>query len=705
MSTITINFNNPDSPPVFGQGVIQITLGGVVMLMYQNNTTGNGYQQFLYEGFEGTAHFLNARNFVQSFTRDYRNVGGSGNLSATSIGGVVTITSLVGDFSNPSYNGDGMDISFSIENDVVIPKFESIVNRTNTGDCSNITYEVSLSGGVSPYRVERSGTIILDNWDGLLDTIQLTRGVLSSLKFYDSGGNQLSENIFPTKNILPSEFSVEQKQFIGYSDLLILNTSPINGIGQILYSLDETGSATGLNYSISNAISRVNPGNYNLFIRDGFGCEILKPITVSELQDTTINDGARIFNVMKGNSLIMSECKEYSANIKKSPENTISYNELTGVRYQIAQEYDNTDIEPIQFKSSYPFHIGTLHTCSGQKIEVPTIMISQNLGLLEKVDCKLFPYQGGAAVYFDGGNQYSPDTTNIVGSSPYNTLPPDWIEEGQLVFFDAFGGFEITGQGFDVDRNKAFFTIDLVVSSEIEGLVQVSYNVQDYNTFHAYINFSLFDSAIFVLEKGYSDSELDGNPWVSERLSVIEDSDDLLLIEWTSTRNKAGIVFSSGEEIPVIEYKKRKTGILRSTWEGESEVFDTDSRLYGLSHTSFERYRVEIDFLTAREVNQLNIATGLDGFKVNNVKCQRITYPEINPLGDSNFYSWKATLGYSGNDLAEQNEEIVFNPTTGNIGSGSTGNVLSDPPIFDGRKRLSVDGRFVTIDGDFITVD
>ena len=199
---------------------------------------------------------------------------------------------------------------------------------------------------------------------------------------------------------------------------------------------------------------------------------------------------------------------------------------------------------------------------------------------------------------------------------------------------------------------RGYFVIDYASTLSESGLVQVTWNVQVYNTFECYVPFSNVDRARIVMEKGFNENGVTtiiGNPWLSELQQVVEDTDDDLLIEWSSSKNKSNIVFMSG-----VKFKKRIKGKLRPIFPNNSEIVEGDSRAYTLDQEFFQHYRLELERLSAREAYQLIVASMTDGFKVNGESLKQNGQAEVEPLGESNYFTFKCDYALGANNAATQ---------------------------------------------------
>lgn len=260
-----------------------------------------------------------------------------------------------------------------------------------------------------------------------------------------------------------------------------------------------------------------------------------------------------------------------------------------------------------------------------------------------------------------------------------------------LVFLDGLGGFYIESVSYDNVRG-GYFVLDFVTASEGASKIQVTYNVQNYNLFEAYINVNTIPDGggFIVFEKGFNGDNVDGNPWVGELIYLKEDSEDDLLLQWADDKNKGGIVYQSG-----ISFMARLEGEFDASWDNVSETESGDNQEYNIEQKSFLEFQVYFEMLTTKQVTQLNHASALENFRVNGLLLQRKEVPEIEKRGKSNLYGWRCKFGYGENLVAIRQDEIVLSPSTGVPGGGSSGK----NPIPD----LSPITLFKLSNGDIIT--
>lgn len=670
MSTIKIDFTAIGNG---SQGDVLVSFNdnsttSVLSLTSKVGTSFPGFFSAMVDDGQTFSDTVQANNYVQAFNRDFRNYGGNNNLYASNSGGKVTISATIGTFTN-FQSTSGFSTLDVINNTTQTTNLSFIVARSAlVGNCDTIDYGAAVSGGTAPYTLKQGSAVLKSNWDGSTFGFSLPRGTVQNIKVEDSGSKTSSRTMIVPRKLKIGEFKERKTAYQTHSDVLIEKVATVEGTEPVEYSLDDVSATSGQFYKSSNSFPGVLSGQYRLFVKDKYGCEISKIITVSDFEDATASENPLYFKWMEGQSLILSETPEFTDSIKKNYFNTGSFNQRDLVLYPLIQNFSESDVVGGQFKSSYDFHIITLHGCDGSKLDLPSVMIQENLGATQKLDCGLFPINGKTGVYFDGGNEYDPGTENVIGPSDYNGSTPFWAEVGQLVFIGGIGGLYIESASFDSDRG-GYFVVDTSILSQTSSTIEVTHNRHDYNVFEVYFPASnITNNSVLVVEKGLDSSgTVVGNPWIGERIKV-SDTENMLLLEWSDDKNKGGIVFQSG-----ISFKKRVNGEFVSVWDNESETFPGAETDYSLEQRTFMGFEILLEGLNTKEVTQMNIASGLDGFKCNNLLLIRKKAPDIKRLGKTNLWTWKCEFGFGDNKLAIKEDEIVLSISTGVVGGGTTG--------------------------------
>ena len=645
-----------------------------------------------------------ALNFRNSFNAAFTNIGGTKNLVASVSGNTLTITATIGTFvdavGDDIYTGNVITVEIQTKSNVAVPPVPNIsATITTTGDCSLATYNFVATGEGNPFVVKRNNTDLITDWGGTSSPLSVPRGVGSKYVLHNSSGTAIAETtIYAPRKLAEGDFSIDITGFETSSDILVNRDIVIANTGPLTYSLDETTESSGTNYVTINSFTGVADGQYRLFVKDVFGCEIFKTINVSSNEDNIKNSPVKYFQIMEGQSLIFNEFVEFNSQIKKNYFNTGSYNEsVNGQRYHTKHYFSgNDEYKGIQFKSSYSHHAITLHHRDGTMVDIPPIMISQNLGVLEKMDCQRFSLtETTTGVYFNGGNIYTPDTTTVIGTNTYVGTTPAWAKVGQLVYLDG-SGLRITSTGYDASYGW-YFVVDATTGTDQAATVQLTYNKHDYNTFEFYFDTSIIeDCDVIVVEKGFALNVYDGNQWVSERIYNLVDTDKYLLIKWSDLKNRSDIVFQSG-----IEFMTRLEGEFIADSDDSSETYSGDSNEYSIEQIRRLNFEVFIEGISFKQVMQLNIASALEGFSVNGLNLVCKSAPEKKRYDKSNLWSWRGKFAYGKNLVAVQQDEIVLSVGTGVVGGGGTGKTAY--PDLQGITLITdQDGNIFMMDGVLI---
>ena len=673
MSTIAITFNTQVldfGPLVRGRIEIGFDYGQAVQLN-ENLTTGIA-QNFYFQESVYQNDDQQAQRFLLAFLRDYKSVGAPKNINGAAVGNVVTLTAEIGTFTSFNYTGNVLIVNEVINNTPQASLVTFNVSPSATGDCSTVTYDATATGDDTPFKITVDGAEVVTAWDGTATTFTMTRGIPHTVRLLDNTDAVIdSYSAITPRNLIASEFQEVVTPYSTYSDIIIQKTVTIANTEPIEYAITDKDDIVGSNYQVSNSFTGIAPDQYRLWIKDVYGCETSRLLTISALQDATATENIRYFLIPDGQSVQFAELPTFDKDTKRNYFNTGSFNEFVfDSRYCIKQHFDPSDLpQGIQFQSSYPWHSIMLHDMNGGVIPLQPVMIQQNLGVIEKVDCGLWPVGTKTGVYFSGGNQYIENTTTVLGPSPYNGNTPRWAKVGQLVNIDGVGAFYVEQTGYDSDRG-GYFIIDTTTIAETTGLVQVTYNAHNYNLFEVYFQPSqLTTNSFIVIEKGFIADEVEGNPYSSDIISSKIDSEDDVRVLWADSKNRGNLVFQSG-----IQFLFRKNGEFYGDFTNtESEVYAGDDQIYSLDQAAFLDFTVRFEMLSAKQINMLNIASGLETFNVNGINLVRKDTPSVTRLGKTNMHIWEGTFGYGGNQVGIQQDEVVLSVTTGVVGGGSTG--------------------------------
>lgn len=671
------------------------------------------FQEVPYQvGLESSTNYGQAVNYANAFNRDWSFTGvqltgglQQANIQASVVGNEVTLTAQTGTFLAGSiYNGNVLIVDIDPPSNTADPVTPVIsVVKEGTGYCSVINYNVTATAGVAPYSLVVNGVEQIPGWNGNTTTIALARDSVAKIWIVDNDGNlsqptvESNGKVNVPRKLSPANFETVLTPAAGSADLTVNWPAPVAGVTPIEYSLTASDAVAAGTYQTSNVFPGVLDGTYKLWIRDVYGCEISKTVTVVGYADAANGSTLKYFRISDFNSLSFSR----RSSGRKNYDTALSFEEAVGLPKKVFFDFTAEDQIQTQFKSSFPFHQVTLFKCDGTKEDLNFLEIQQNIGVAEKVDCRTYPVSTGVTgVYFIGGDLYEPGTLTVVGDSPYSSGLPSWAEVGQFVSLGALGTKEIKSIGYDTDLGVLYFTVDASIAAAADDTVQATYNRHDYNLFRVDFPMSKVSNRAFLrIEAGYSSSEIEVT-YQSEAIRRITDTSKYLKIQWSGFKNLGDMVFVDGYQ--GIMWVK---GRIRPTPFGESKTFDGTDEVYSLSQKQRTDQRASIPLMTPKQWVKFGLVSAMaEGgtLLIEDMELVRLGGIEAEELGDSNYSNVECEFAYTGDGLNEVSSEAVLNPSTGTVGGGGTGKIPTGTTV--SLLRLS-DGTFVRFtDGAFLAV-
>jgi len=649
-----------------------------------------------------------AINFAQAINRDYKGVGlvQTGfpqlpNISAQAVGNEVTITALEGTFlSGSSYTGNVLVVAIDPPSNTADPTTPVIsVVASATGDCNVINYNVTATTGVAPFRLVNNGVDVIPSWNGSTTSLALARGSVNKIFVEDLDGEfSVPITVNVPRKLDGANFEVALTPGVGNSDVTVNWPEPVAGVTPLEYALTAADAVAATGYQSSNVFPAVLEGAYKLWVRDKFGCEVTKLVTVAGYADPVAGSTPKYSRISDFNTLSFSRRSPG----RKNYDTALSFEEVVGVPKQALFEFTAEDQIQTQFRSSFPFHQITLHKCDGSKEDLPFLLIQQNIGVAEKVDCKVFPVEAAlAGVYFVGGNSYEPGTLTVTGSSPYSSGLPTWAETGRFVSVGSMGTKEIKGVGYDSDLGVMYFTVEASIAAQADDTVQATYNRHDYNLYRCDFPMSkVSDRAYVTIEMGYSSTEIEV-AYQSEAIRRITDTSKHLKIEWSGFKNLGDMVFVDGYK-GVMWIKGR----IRPVPIGTAKNYEGSEEVYPLSHTQRIGQRVSIPVMTPKQWAKFGLVSAIaEGgtLLIEDMELVREGAIEAEEQGSTNFSNVECEFAYTGDGLGEVTEEVVLNPSTGVEGGGGTGK--EGVTGWEGFTRIAMaDGKYLRLSaGAFIS--
>ena len=710
---------------------LNLVIEGVLYNLDLKLSTSSGYKKFRMASWTVISSISDRTQreaYVSAFNRDFSAIGGAGNLNAKVVGDNIEITATKGRFVDGEYLGDILQsVTFTYDNDEeVVPK-TLYYSKTGVGDCSTEEYKLSAAtGGTAPYRLTFGGDTVVAGWDGDSDEIfTLNRADVYSGALYDSAGEVIKEvSINPTKKIVASDFKERTTPYSGYSDILIDTVKAREGTTPLEYNLvDSDGNETG--WQDSNIFGGVLPGTYTTKIRDRYQCEVSRTFLVREVEVEEPEEGEDVIRTpyikaSEYNSLsFFNEVK--SDSVRRNYNNTPSWQERVALPKNGVFEFPSDLQIPTQFRSSFPYHRVTLFRKGSTPIPIQIFEIQTNLGVVERVDCKLryvfdtYEQADGTevvswtktAVYFEGGNQYEPNsnTTMADPDSPYNGSLPGWAQVGNSVAIEGKGTFTILETDlYDEDRDVLYFTIEAKFPNQ-DAIIQSSYDRHAYNIFRFSVDMELVpEKGAFVrIEPGVmsgTDFLVDTTRILrSEWLTPLRSTNNYLHFKWYAYRNIGYMSFTDG-----IECHMWLRGRMRPFSATSADTEDADDRTNSVDQESHLRMRASLPVLTPRKWRKLDLigAIGDRGSVfVEDMEVVRISSSEQEELGTSNLSSYSVDLAFAAEPTSISQEDPIYSVDTGlTVAPGSEPGTGKEPVVgweLEGNER-----RLVTEDGEFV---
>ena len=712
----------------FFLGVVKLnlTIQGVVYPLDLSLATFDGVGRFLWTPVffpDGVSDLQQSQNYLSSILRDYSNTGGTGNITGVVLpGNVVRLTSNAGIFSDGDYNGNYLQsVSFSYSTQIEVPVNAFDYSITDIGDCDTIRYMAEMAtGGNSDYRLILNGTTIFENWDGTLlnaEIFSLNRGVFYSGRLEDSDSFLIeSVSINVPSNITQGNFEVVQTNILGGANIQINTLITIADTAPYEYAiLDVLGNTSG--FQTNNVFTGLPNALYTARVRDRYGCTLdwrfLVDSSIENPTEEQTQNQNRFFNISDFNTLAFFE-KDTTTRpnfFNRSPQN-----DEIGVAYNIPFYFPEDSTIKTQFQSSYNNNIATLLRSDGQAINLPIIQIQQNIGVIEKVDCKTFPLietitlqgaefvvtAGRTAVYFDGGANYIPNSSVVDDNnptSPYLQGLPEWAVVGQFVTLDGIGTFAIEETRlFDEDRGVLYFIIDVITQEATNDLIQTQFNRHPYNVYRCDFDMSLVpDCAIVLFEAGFEQGI--ERTFQSVLFQRLIDFDDYLKITWKADINFDDMLFVDG-----IDCEMWIEGRIRPFSVSSAETAENDDSFRTVKNRHRLGQRLYIPFMHPLKWHKLSLASGIGDFgefRIEDMLLVVTQMPEAEEILDSNISNVTAEYAFGRENLSIVDGGVVLNPELGTTIGTSVFNPFETPCFLrleDGTWILDNDGRYIEVD-------
>ena len=568
--------------------------------------------------------------FVLDFNQELKYLIESEDIPFTGFGrGTCTVTAL---YPNAVFTVDPLNvlpsmIRLEITN-VVSPPIVTIGTPTfstsSTNQCELIKVTVPTTPTafkvVSPFEdltpdnpvvfdINRGQTIqfVVENSDGVPSSLQI------QLPDYLSAANFTAQQI-----ITPSG-----------------STATIVGINN--YGLTLEYSLNGSDWQSSNVFSGLTAGNYDFYVKDQFGCQFSKPFEVKEFSNNDINIPIPYLYISKSNPIRYAKRVDFNL-IRKTDDNTLSYESDSEPMYCEKQQWLNTDVVKTQFKSNFADNTVNIVKSDGSKVEIFPNKMSYNMDIKDKRDARIIGVTGDdskTGIYFTTGNTYNYDTNAVTGTYGLYGGLPEW---GQIGNYFKIGAtwYKIESTFFDTTKQATVlvFTLNYVANPN-PVIVSTIYDRFNYEVYEFDVDMSAYLNTDIQVEIVSEDINYPTDKYLSEKQQIRSSLSDLMLeIRYYNTGN-TDIFYATGfRGLIRLPYQTMK-----AKQDGESDLHKTDTNVYLMDAVLNEVDEVKFEPMTKEMTRKLMRVLSHEIVGINGIGYVRNSAPAIDALGFSNIYN------------------------------------------------------------------
>ena len=400
------------------------------------------------------------------------------------------------------------------------------------------------------------------------------------------------------------------------------------------YSLDNQ------NWQTDNTFNGLTNGDYTLYVRDQYGCQISATFQIAEGVDGVITIPTDYFLYSKQNPLRMAKRETWNGlTIHKNSRNTLACEGLEDVAYQGRFYVKTGDTINLSIKSNYSdLAVRTTNDSASQTL----VQKTANMGVRESMDCKLVDLENNVwGVYFISGKRYNYDS----GAD----LLDDYVLNGGLPQFATVGGI-ITIGGFNYTIDNISYNDELDVDQlEInstaltagDSIVKAVYDAFPYEVYEVAINPD--GRPDFQVEIYFNGAV----QYISEIISRDDISENLVKIEWEMYYN-TDLFWATGFKGEARAYIDKIDASLKN----ENEKYETDIDVIQTDSSNFEVDKIKFLPVSKEVMRHMILWLSSSVVEINGIGYVKDAI-EIEQLGRSNLYVLTATMIIRGSGLAQ----------------------------------------------------
>lgn len=570
-----------------------------------------------------------AANYALAFNLDYN---ASGVFLVTVDGAIVTIkvdqdNAFDGWIKSASWTPLVTITTENIDTDLELIDVQ--YSESTNNPCDNIKVTLTFNKDVFYLTVpfvgsSVDGSITFEYPRNIAYPIEANKGfdVFTSSQNLNKTPSKLLASNISTRTIATPSGATLVGSYLGNSFLLSLE-----------YSLD------GLTYQTSNVFGGLPDADYDVFIRDQYGCSVSKTITIGDLVvgEQTVPD---YFYLSEANPFIFANDNGTGLNSK------LSFNERTDVNYSTLHIATETDAPTVQFKTNLTNVTVDILNCDGDSVtELAVVKKTDNINYFDKRDAVKYTVEDRGLkyinIYFEGGNIY--DVLNaITGAYTDTKSVPVGYDEGQFVMFE--GGTElILKQVYNQTFNRFEIRTSLVSGVDVLPTpIQIStyYNIQDYDVYESTTDFTGLDGFYQIKINAQTEDLQPFATYLSETI-LVSNEDELPrhhIVEYSGTRN-SDLLFSRGlRNIIRVPYDITPTIEMTS----EIETYQADTKLVSIEARNYDNRVFNFGAgempLTTQQVKWLSLILSHDVIFIDGDNYLKKEQGESSRIGSSNAY-------------------------------------------------------------------
>lgn len=449
----------------------------------------------------------------------------------------------------------------------------------------------------------------------------------------------LDDKVYSISSITPSYLIPLYIQLsISYGNVII--SAFINNL-TLEYSLNN------IDWQSENSFNNLFNGDYTLYIRDQFGCNINMQFSITAAGDGgEIGTGIEVspyFFYSKANSIRMAKREEINnIDINKNPENSLSCEEdFDYLIWKQKQVFRSTDVVVIQYKSNID---GVEIKTSDSDVALPVVQKSANMNIKEAMDAIAKSVgQNEVGIYFIAGQMYNYDTLELIGEQ-YELAGsvPSWGIPEHII---TIGGLNYPILRIEYDENLRVNM--LIINSAISDgnvIVKTVYNAVDYDVFEATIPMlgkTKFNVSIFF----------DGTKQYESELIEIDDTTNRLALIQSSMSYNTDMMYSTG----IIPFFRLPYDMIKLGTNRENDKYNTDDTYIQIDAKRFDVDVYKFLPVTRSMARVMDVIFSNDTININGINYITDSF-SIEPLGESNLYSCEATMLVASSGLYKDNK-------------------------------------------------